>query len=63
MKQDPRQFRSKILQTVFIGLLSLALFWNLSGNQFTQEMGLAGFLFFACIQNIMAHFTANLLVF
>jgi len=63
MKADPRQFWVKIGQSIFMGLLSLAIFWKLDGNDFVTQMGLAGFLFFATIFITMNHMQSNLVIF
>ncbi|CDW80485.1 abc transporter family protein [Stylonychia lemnae] len=62
-KDDPRHFRVKVGQTIFIGLLSLAIFWDLSANDFVTQMGMAGFLFFTCINQLMMNLMGCLLVF
>lgn len=49
VKKDPRHIHVKVGQTIFIGLISLAIFWDLSGNNYVEQMGLAGFLFFTTI--------------
>lgn len=36
VKRDPRHIRVKVAQTIFIGLLSLAIFWSLDGNSFVD---------------------------
>lgn len=36
VKRDPRHIRVKVGQTIFIGLLSLAIFWDLSGNNIVE---------------------------
>eukprot|EP00347_Sterkiella_histriomuscorum_P009468 403341097 len=63
VKKDPRHVRVKIGQTIFIGLLSLAVFWDLSGNNYVEQMGLAGFLFFSCINQTMMNLMGCLLIF
>lgn len=62
-KHDPRQFHSKVGQTIFLSLLGLALFWDLSGNDFVSQMSLAGFLFHSAINTVMTHLMGNLLTF
>ncbi|CDW82848.1 abc transporter family protein [Stylonychia lemnae] len=62
-KYDPHQWSARILQTIFIAILSLGLFRNLSNNDFSTQIGLAGFLFFTCIQQLYAHSMSNLLAF
>ncbi|CDW80123.1 abc transporter family protein [Stylonychia lemnae] len=61
--QDPQAFTIKIVYSIFIGLLSLALFWDLSGNNFVTQFGLAGYLFFGCISTLFTHMQGNLLAF
>jgi hypothetical protein len=48
-KDDPRHLKVKVGQTIFIGLISLAIFWDLSGFDFVTQMGMAGFLFYTTI--------------
>jgi hypothetical protein len=63
LKRDPLVFKAKIGQTVFINLLCLALFWDLKGNSFNEQMGLAGFLFFNSIFTLMNNMMGCILTF
>jgi hypothetical protein len=46
-----------------MALLCLALFWNLSGKSYVQQMSLAGFLFFTVINQTMMNLMGVLLIF
>lgn len=47
--RDPMLIKVKLGQTIFIGLLVLAIFWGLDGNSHVEKMGLVGALFFVCL--------------
>eukprot|EP00347_Sterkiella_histriomuscorum_P021229 403334750 len=63
MVKDPQAFNVKIFMSIFIGLLCLPIFWDLTGNEFVTQMGLAGFLFFSTISTLFTHMQGNLLAF
>jgi hypothetical protein len=55
--------KAKIASNIFIGLLSIAVFWNLSGNSFEETSGLTGALYFGCMQSFMQNLMISVLVF
>jgi hypothetical protein len=55
--------KMKIGQTTFMGLISLAVFWHLGGETHVQQMGLAGCLFFTCINVLMMNMMGTILIF
>eukprot|EP00347_Sterkiella_histriomuscorum_P007150 403350075 len=63
MRIDPQAFIIKIGQTIILGVICLPLFWGLSGNDFVDQISLAGFLFFTTIQSLYCHMQGNLLTF
>eukprot|EP00347_Sterkiella_histriomuscorum_P020475 403337662 len=55
MRLDPQAFTIKIGQTIINGLICLPLFWGLSGNDFVDQIGLAGFLFLLRFNLCLSH--------
>ena len=53
----------KVFLCIFIGLLALAVFWDLSGNDYVSQMGLAGCIFFLDTFLIMQFLGGSLLTF
>eukprot|EP00347_Sterkiella_histriomuscorum_P001693 403371041 len=63
LKRDPRQTKVKIGQVIFMGLVELAIFYGLSGNNFIDQMGLAGALFFILVNTMFGQTMGTILVF
>lgn len=63
LKRDPKVMRMKIGQTLLFGLLMLAVFFNLSGDSYVNIMGIIGFLFFVCVNQMFQYLMGTLLVF
>ena len=63
MTNEPLHFRAKFMQHTFLGLLSLAIFWDLSGNTYVELMGLAGTLFFFTMFETVSAFMGVVLTF
>ncbi|CDW76556.1 abc transporter family protein [Stylonychia lemnae] len=62
-KDDPRHFKVKVGQTIFMCLQSLAIFWDLSGNDFVTQKGMVGLLFYTCMSQFMMNMMSCLLIF
>ena len=46
-----------------MGLVVLAIFWDLSGNKFVNQVGLAGCLFFMAVNLVFANMMGTILTF
>jgi hypothetical protein len=53
----------KLFQTIFMGLVVLAIFYDLSGNSFVQQMGLAGAMFFMLVNIMFGQTMGTILIF
>ncbi|CDW73845.1 abc transporter family protein [Stylonychia lemnae] len=62
-RRDPRQTFVKIFQTIFMALVILPIFWDLSGNGFVVQMGLAGAIFFMLVNMTFGGVLGTILVF
>lgn len=54
--------KAEVIMTLFIGLLSLACFWDLSGNDYATTSSLSGTLFFCSMTIFMMPFNSALFV-
>jgi len=44
-----------MIRSVVVGLLIIAVFWNLKGTSKTEIMGMSGALFFVCTNIVFMH--------
>jgi hypothetical protein len=55
LTRDPKQLRVRMIRSVVVGLLIIAVFWNLGGTSRTEIMGMSGALFFVCTNIVFMH--------
>jgi len=63
LKGDPRVFKAKIGQTIFIGLLILSVFWDLKDDSYNGTVGKLGAAFFLSINQTMMNLMGTVLTF
>jgi hypothetical protein len=59
LTRDPKQFRVRMIRSIVVGLLIIAVFWKLNGTSKSDIMGMSGALFFVCTNLYLCIFKAQ----
>ena len=63
LTRDPRQLRVRMIRSIIVGLLIIAVFWKLNGTRKSDIMGMSGALFFVCTNLVFMHLQSSILIF
>ena len=63
IRRNPKVFKARMIQGMFIGFLVLVIFWDLSFNTMVEQRDLIGALFFVTMNMMMITIMPTLIIF